>query len=75
MIETLEKISSERNIRKQYIFMIYYSIGDYEKALNMLNTSIQKNSLITLYSTPDFIGLNCMITINSKKYSLILVCR
>jgi len=42
VIETLEKISSERNIRNQYIFMIYYSIGDYEKALNMLNTSIQK---------------------------------
>jgi len=42
VIDTLEKISSERSIRNQYIFMIYYSIGDYEKALNMLNTSIQK---------------------------------
>jgi len=42
MIKTLEKISSERNIRNQYIFMIYYSVGDYEKALNALEESIEK---------------------------------
>ena len=42
VIDKLNKISSETNVRNQYIYMIYYSIGDHEKALRALNESIEK---------------------------------
>ena len=42
VIDKLNKISSETNVRNQYIYMIYYSIGDHEKALSALNESIEK---------------------------------
>ncbi len=52
VIGTLEKMSSERNIRNQFIFMIYYSIGDYEKALNSLKESIEKKQWNTFVFDP-----------------------
>jgi len=52
VIGTLEKMSSERNIRYQFIFMIYYSIGDYEKALNSLKESIEKKQWNTFVFDP-----------------------
>ncbi len=42
VIEKLNQMSSEKNVRNQYIYMIYYSIGDSEKALDSLNESIEK---------------------------------
>ena len=42
VIDKLNKISSETNVRNQYIYMIHYSIGDHEKALSALNESIEK---------------------------------
>ena len=52
VIETLEKMSSERNIRNQYIYMIYYSIGDYDSALNSLNEDFEKNLFNTFIFDP-----------------------
>tara|TARA_B100000579_G_scaffold156782_1_gene127593 strand:+ start:296 stop:2320 length:2025 start_codon:yes stop_codon:yes gene_type:complete len=42
VIKTLDRMSSEKNVRNQYIYMIYYSIGDHEKALDSLNESVEK---------------------------------
>ena len=52
VIKALEKMSSERNIRNQYIYMINYSIGDYDSALNSLNEDFEKNLFNTFIFDP-----------------------
>ena len=51
IIQTLEQISSERPSSKHYFSMIYYAIGEHDKALKLLEESIvEKQFSIFLFS-------------------------
>jgi serine/threonine-protein kinase len=51
IIRSLEQISSERPSSKHYLSMIYYALGDHDKALTLLEESIaEKQFSIFLFS-------------------------
>ena len=51
IIQTLEQISSERPSSKHYLSMIYYALGEHDKALTLLEESIvEKQFSIFLFS-------------------------
>lgn len=45
LLKDLQEMASKRNVRPQYLFMIHYSVGDHEKALEGLRESVNSKTL------------------------------